>query len=207
MSLPLFQLNPSTAQFDQIEEAVWLELERATQELTHGWRLPILGTVFENRPIQRIVVLREVARASCRIDAYTDVRSPKVDQIRFNPSVSWLFYDTTSRVQLSLEGGATLHVDDATADEHWLRANVTNRLGYLGVVPPGSRSATPSVNLPAELQGRVPTMEETETGRANFAVISCEVTAMDLLFINRSGNIRVRLERSGRDWQGCWLEP
>jgi hypothetical protein len=58
------------------------------------------------------------------------------------------------------------------------------------------------------VRDRRPTEEETQPGRANFALVVTRATAIDWLYLASEGHQRARFGL-GADgaWQGCWLEP
>lgn len=203
---PAFE--PAVTSLSDLFALAWSELVTATGDLHHPWRLPSLGTVFENAPQQRIVVLREADAERCELTAHTDLRSPKIVQLRQNPRVSWLCYHPISRVQLALHGTAAIHHADDIAVEQWSRCSRINHLTYLGENPPGTLIASPRTSLPEVFRNRLPTAKEANTGQQNFAVIISKIKEVDLLFIRESGHVRANFERSEHGaWKQHWREP
>jgi hypothetical protein len=169
---------------------LWLRLERALGETSSLLRTPGLGTADSTGSHTRTVVLRGVD-ASCRaLLAYTDARSHKVKQIRSASRVSWLFYDRKARVQIRLEGTATVHCDDSEADAAWERASDANKRLY-GGPDPGGPAGAPGGGW----------------ARANFAVIRCVVDHIDWLDLRVPGHQRAQFEWRDDMWMGDWVAP
>jgi len=57
-----------------IERACWRELDRATRDRLHAWRVLTLATVDGERADARSIVLREVDEAQRRLVFYSDAR-------------------------------------------------------------------------------------------------------------------------------------
>ena len=176
----------------QVLAGCWSELIRSTTDREFGWRLPVLGTCESNDCRQRVVVLRSVDAKDRTLFIHTDIRSAKVASIQQHPSVSWLFYDAKTMVQLQINGTATVHTDDATANRFWENESDSSLRGYLAPYSPGKVCTQPDPNLPEFARNRIPSREELRTGRKNFAVISSVVQKMEWLLLRREGNLRAR---------------
>lgn len=201
---PVLTLPPWNLQ--QISQFVWRELRSALQIPSHPWRFSHLATGGDGFPHQRVLVLRDVDESPPRLLVHTDVRSPKIGQIQRQPLVSWLFFDWERKIQLLLFGSASLHTDDALADRCWEHTRVEDRRMYLAPYAPGSIANAPSSNLPAGFTGPL-SAEESEHGRAQFAVIAGSVQEMDLLITRPAGNLRASFLLRDGQWEGTWREP
>lgn len=177
-------------QLEAIHLDCWGLLEQAVTDRDCGWRLPTLATLAPAGVRQRTVVLRAVDSVRRQVFLHTDVRSAKIGQIRENPQVSLLFYDHTRSVQLMLQGKASIHTNDETADILWQHSPPEALRGYLGPLPPGMPVDEFCVNLPPFVQGRIPERAEVESGRPHFAVVSVTVEQSEWLRVSRSGNCR-----------------
>ena len=192
----------------RIFEDCWSELQRAVDDRSSGWRLPVLATTEPSGCRQRVVVLRAVDVKRRTLFAHTDVRSAKVESIRQQPLVSWLFYDAGLQSQLQLQGTATIHTDDETADRFWQSEPESSLRGYLAPHAPGVVSGTADINLPDNVRGRIPQRDELAAGRQNFAVISCVVRAAEWLLLQQSGNLRARVVYDESGQQAAeWVCP
>lgn len=190
-------------------ERAWSELASSAVDRHHGFHVPVLATVgVDATPQARSVVLRHVGVETRELRCHTDRRSPKVAEIAANPSVAWLFYDAPRKLQLRIAATASVHAEGAVADAAWEGSALSSRRCYLAPDAPGCAGAEYIENLPAHLRGRVPTKEESELGRANFAVVATVVRSIDLLYLASEGHRRARFVR-GVDggWLGHWLAP
>ena len=75
-------------QLDEIEQAVWVELDRAPRDRDHAWRVGVLATTDGQSAQARSVVLRDVDKARRKLLFYADSRSPKVQQLQAHPAGS-----------------------------------------------------------------------------------------------------------------------
>ena len=134
----------------RIESRIWNELQLAPQP-GHLWRLPVFGSSGH----LRTVVLREVDVASRTLEFYTDVRSPKIQQLTTDNQCCWLIYDHTHKVQIRLDGSASIHTQDEIADQAWISCPDASRAAWLTPLPPGKNEAIKAVAREAPAQARV----------------------------------------------------
>lgn len=190
----------------EIESSIWQELTNAVESRSH-WRFPVLATTHNGEPRARTIVLRSVDLESRNLVFHTDARSPKVDQLNSNADVSLVFYDHDRLVQLAVAGHATLHFDDAVANQQWTATPPSSRRAYLGAFVPGTPTAEPEANLPTEFVGRVPEASELQPARVNFAVIVVDVESIDWLKLDRSSNLRARFSYATEPSSMTWVAP
>lgn len=189
-----------------IESRIWRDLSAACVEPGNAWRLPVLATVGAvAAPHARTIVLRNVNNAEPSLVFHTDVRSPKIRQLREDNRVSVVFYDPDALTQLGVLGTATVHTDGSIADHEWQNAAASTRRGYLAPQPPGTAVQQPDSNLPDSVVGRIPTEEELAIARPNFAVIAVAVTEIDWLKLDRAGNLRARFDYRSGEPVGQWI--
>lgn len=174
----------------QVERDIWTLLAQAVDDRDCGWRLPVIATRCDTGVRQRTVVLRAVDATQRQVMAHTDIRSPKILQIRADERVSLLFYDSARAIQLSVTATGSVHTDDSVADALWNAAHVLSLKYCLAPLAPGTECAAPEVNLPAGWLDRVPTRDELAAARANFAALRFSVRHIDWLSLSRSGNLR-----------------
>lgn len=185
----------------------WQSLAKSISVRDCGWRLPVLGTAGNEGIRQRLVVLRKVLPLERRLLVHTDARSPKIDAIQQNSRVSWLFYDHVAMSQLQIQGTATIHTKDEVAQALWAAEPEASLRGYLAPFCPGTVCDTHEFNLPESVLGRIPDRSELQTARDNFAVISCEVQAVEWLLLRREGNLRAVFEYLDDGVKAHWLAP
>ncbi|CAK9005546.1 Bifunctional protein GlmU [Includes: UDP-N-acetylglucosamine pyrophosphorylase (N-acetylglucosamine-1-phosphate uridyltransferase), partial [Durusdinium trenchii] len=85
---------------------IWDDLDVAAENPSHEWGLPTLASFGVEGVEVRTVVLREACRTSGRLTCFTDVRSPKVEQLKADRRAAWHFYSRSERVQVIAKGSA-----------------------------------------------------------------------------------------------------
>jgi pyridoxamine 5'-phosphate oxidase len=177
-----------------VEADTWTLLSRAVEDRGSGWRLPVVASRSDAGVRQRTMVLRAVDVAQRTMLVHTDVRSPKVTQIRADDRVSMLFYDSVLAVQLSVTATASIHTTDGLADDLWQASHPLSLKYCLGPYAPGTPVAAPTVNMPEDWIDRTPTHESLNDARRNFAVVAFAVRNIDWLSLSRAGNLRAIFE-------------
>ncbi|WP_226388926.1 pyridoxamine 5'-phosphate oxidase family protein [Penaeicola halotolerans] len=171
------------------------ELHRAYLDKKHPFRYVNLATVGVDGVHQRLVVFRELSE-DLKLTIYTDIRSEKVVDINFNPRVSLLLYHPQKQVQIRMEGHAGIHHRDELTHDRWQRVQGDARKSYGTILAPGTgiKQSTYDDYL-------------TENEGQYFAVISIQISTVELLQLNRGEHIRVKYEKSATNWVGQWLVP
>jgi 3-hydroxyisobutyrate dehydrogenase len=193
--------------FEAILENSWAMLSTGAEQAQDPFHTPVLGTVSPQGCSLRTIVLRRVIPAERILICHTDVRSPKVHGVGQNPGVSWLFYHPEQKVQLRIVGPATLHTDDALADEQWTATTLMSRRSYCAIVGPGTPNDAPTSGLPDFLETRSPTLVESETGRKHLVVIACRVDFLDWYFLRVQGHRRAQFNWQGNEMTAQWVAP
>jgi hypothetical protein len=194
--------------FDGVLEDAWKMLLKGAERSDDPFHLPVLGSTGQQGCNLRTVILRQVLVPRRMLVCHTDARAPKTDEIQAYDRVAWLFYHPIEKVQLRIYGLATLHRDDAMADEQWAATSITSRLNYATNHPPGTPVRQPTSGLPDNLRNKVPTLLESEKVRPYFMAIACHLDAMDWLQLNPLGNRRARFTWDNKDrLQATWLVP
>jgi pyridoxamine 5'-phosphate oxidase len=158
----------------------------------------VLATLFTRQhwPELRTVVLRHVHPEARQIVCHTDVRSPKVQQLRSDPESAWLFYDRELKTQLRLRGPVEIHHANERAQARWEQSAARSRQCYHAGTAPSS-----------EIPSWVPA-PPVENGFEHFAVVDCRVESIDWLYLRHEGHLRARFTwQSAGGWQGTWVAP
>lgn len=191
-----------------IESLVWQKLGRATKDRRSPWHTPALATVDRTgAPQVRTLVLRAASREAGLIRLHTDMRAGKVRDVADEPRVQLMFYDKGARLQLRLSGRARVEADGPAADAAWGAATLFARRCYLAPVGPGGHADGPTSGLPAALEAREPSLEESLAGRGNFAVLLVEAERLEFLHLAVTGHRRGFVARQGDGWERGWLVP
>lgn len=191
----------------EILKGIWKNLDLGTLQRKHPFHSPVFGTICDREPSLRIVVLRRFWRRPPALAFHSHTGSPKINQIKANPNVYWLFYNPEERLQVRIKGTATLHTTDELADEQWLSTELFSRRCYVGEAPT-QESKKPTSGLPEDLIDREPTHEESETGRANFVVVTSTIDEIDCLEMSVRGHRRSFFKwHANGELETKWLTP
>ena len=192
----------------EILKKIWKNLDLGTLERDHPFHTPVFSTVANGCvPNLRVVVLRRFWRKPPCLGFHTHTGSPKIKELENNSNVYWLFYHITERMQVRVKGKATIHTNDDLAEEQWLATEFFSRRCYVGDAPTQT-SKKPTSGLPEDLLDRAPTREESEAGRANFAVVTSTVEQIDCLEMNVRGHRRsLFVWNETGELETKWLTP
>ncbi len=212
MTLPKTSVhsNPSPA-LTNIEQDSWEKLASAldldkNRSTNVGFKTMIMASRTTTGADARTVVLRKVDAPQKYVWFHTDVRAEKVMQLEAFPDSTLLFWDDKEQIQLRLLVETHMHTKDYVADEHWQTLGFGSRKSYLSEYKPGSEQPGPYPGFPTHLGAGLPSAEESEAGRNNFAVIECRVLAMEYLHLSRDGQVRARFQYEP-DSKMVWLAP
>jgi hypothetical protein len=191
----------------EILKRIWKNLDLGTLQRKHPFHVPVFGSICDREPSLRMIVLRRFWRRPPMLAFHSHNGSPKINQLRANPNVYWLFYSPEDRLQVRIKGKATLHTDDELAEEQWLSTELFSRRCYVGA-PPTQESRKPTSSLPEDLIDREPTHEESEVGRANFVVVTSTIEEIDCLEMSVKGHRRsLFIWHENGELETKWLTP
>ncbi|QDK79380.1 pyridoxamine 5'-phosphate oxidase [Spirosoma sp. KCTC 42546] len=194
-----------------LEQTSWHQLIAACeqeqgQSIGSGFKLMTVATSTSRGADARMVVLRRADAEHKYVWFYTDARSEKVLQLEAFPTATLLLWDSKLQIQLRLIVETRLHTNDYVADDHWEKLWAGGRKSYLSEQIPGTEQSHPYPGFPENLAGNLPSVEESEAGRKNFAVIECRVLAMEYLCLNRTGQTRACFQYEPES-KMVWLAP
>lgn len=196
MDNPIFNYS-----LEEIETHTWETLLQSTKTANSPFHQGTFATINHNIPEQRMVILRNVNVLERSISFNTDIRSLKIDHLQSNDSVSWLFYDKVSKVQLRLYAKAFVHYKDKVSELAWEKSRLGSKMCYTIQQKPGSFVANPELIEVNQLE-----MSEALLTFAhdNFAVVSSSVYAIDYVILNRMGNKRAYFDYRNHvfQWRG-----
>lgn len=184
-----------------IEASLWKLLLESVRSFKAPFHTGVVATVHEQQPEVRTVVLRHADAGQKKLFFHTDIRSPKVPQLKLHPQMSWMFYDKDIRMQLRLAATAVIHTNDNVANEAWEQARLASRLTYT------TSSASGTVLSEPELINLNRTEVEYELiaiARKNFCVVETAVQQMDWVFLHHAGNRRALFNYTTKEFQ--WIQ-
>lgn len=159
------------------------------------------------RPYCRTVVLRYCDNNLSYLQCHTDYRSPKISALQQNPHIALHFYDPQSKVQISMNGTATIHYMNDIAKTAWKKTQTLSRRCYLTPLPPSTLIPEPHSGFDDKFTNNTQTSEETEQGYHNFSVIRVEIQQIDWLYLHSHGNRRIIFTKNNAEFHGSWCIP
>ena len=192
-----------------LEEACALITKGASDRRSAAHTSVVANIDLDGNPQQRVMILRHFEPETRLLRFHTDSRSTKVGQLDATQTVSLLFYDPDAKVQLRLQGRASIEYDTARADTAWNESTEFARRCYLAEAAPGAVSEVPLSGLPAAMEGVKPTIEDIAPARPNFAVMLVEFDSVEWLYLANAGHRRAKWCWDGarKSWHGEWLVP
>jgi pyridoxamine 5'-phosphate oxidase len=198
--------EPTPSFYDDLTETLaesWRLIARGVADRRSAFHHPTVATIgLDGRPRLRTVILRACDTPRRTLRFHTDVRSEKIGEITCDPRVSLHFYEPSSKIQLRLEGVATVNADNAVADAAWAESRDFSRQTY-GIAPgPGTViAAGADFALPESSH------EATAPGRANFCAVTVEVESLEWLYLASAGHRRAKFDWSNGSMVSWWLAP
>lgn len=191
-------------QKDSLEQAfnkVHDQLKRAGVDTRHEFRSFSVATINESEkiiPKSRMVVLRSFSD-NWTFEFYTDHRSSKVEQIKNNPFISALFWDSSKRVQVRIEADAIIHNQDEFSVNRWKYVQGDAQKAYTSVPAPG----TP-IDAPEDAH-EWPISYSSD----HFSVVVCSAARIEALQISGMEHFAFDSHRDATtgEWLGEWIAP
>lgn len=194
--------HPDTPAFyddlDATRMEAWKLLTRGVADRRSAFHTPSVATVgLDGAARMRTVVLRAAEPSARLLRFHTDARSGKVAEIARDPRVGVHVYDARSKIQVRLEGLATVHPStSAPAQAGWTNTRPQSRAGYAQAPAPAAVIDTPD-------QGDARQGEGVE----NFNVVEVEIRSIEWLYLFHAGHRRALFIWDGEGWIGKWLAP
>jgi pyridoxamine 5'-phosphate oxidase len=186
---------------DPFLSEAWALLARGVADRRSAVHTPTLATLgLDGRPRARTVVLRGCEPGERRLRFHCDVRSDKFVELGAEPRLALHAYEPGRKLQLRVEGEATLHRADAVADAAWAGSRPMARVCYGSDPGPGAV-------IPEGGAYRLPDEAATEPGRSFFAAVLVTVARLEMLSLALRGHRRARFTWEGGRWVGEWLVP
>ncbi len=183
---------------ENIEIKIWELLTQSASSANSPFHQGVFASINDNFPEQRTVILRNVNRSAKTISFNTDIRSLKIEQLKINNLVSWLFYDKILKVQLRIYAKAIIHIDNITSETAWEKSRLSSKLCYTTQQKPGSFIDEPEF---IEVNQTDVEPELLKFAHNNFAVIETKISAIDFVFLNRKGNKRAYFDYESNIFQ------
>lgn len=202
-----FGNSENNSALEDVLDSSWRMFHKGLGNFRHPFYRAVLTTLNGKKPELRTVILRGFSEEDRILICHCDARSPKVTQIQENPNVSWLFYHPKKWLQLRLSGTAQVHTDDETAESHWKKVKLHNRINYSAESPPGSPIEKPVSDPPDSHPDSASKLPGHPDARKNFAVIVCRFDELDWLRLKLTGHIRAKFHWEGNRMDASWTIP
>ena len=179
-------------------------LKDAVINAKHNYHTFTVCSMNDSLPEARTVVLRAIDENPLSIFFNADNRSPKVEQLSYNPLCSALFYDKDRKVQLRFKVKAKINYQNELSKSIWLATPLQSRKCYMGPFSPSKVLEDYHPNIPLEYLKTDPEKYHSEDGYVNFAHIELVVLEVDVLKLHHNGHIRFKVT-NGSDY--LYLSP
>jgi len=190
---------------DVILNNIWSFLEKGVNERDEDFRLPIVIINSETGADGRIVVLRGAFKDKNILRFHTDYRSPKIDSLKKNNKIYFVFYSKKRKIQIRAEGIAVIHKDNEITKLAWKNTQMMSRKCYLSSQAPGDLINESASDLSREMGGSLPTIEQSEIGYKNFCVVESKIKSFEWLYLASQGHRRAKFMLDEN--KSTWLVP
>ena len=197
--------TPLPAFYDDLDATfaeLWRLLADGAAQARSGFHLPALATLRRRgRPAAAHRGAARRRRGAGTLRFHCDRRSDKAAEILAIPACALAAYDEAAKIQIRVEGRATLHTDDAVAEAAWAGSRAMSRVCYGSEPGPGTAlPAGDAYSLPAKRR-------PARWGGPHFAAVMVRAERLDFLYLDRRGHRRAGWRRGEAGWQGGWLAP
>ena len=192
----------------EIFEDIKKNLAKGVKDRKHTFHTPIFSNINnENTVESRVVVLRQFNSHNMILNFHTDVRSPKVNDLKKNSHSLLVFYDHELKLQLRIKTVSTINNQNKITNEMWGKTKLSSRKCYLTEKAPSSFTNLPEDGIDGSLEGKDPTLMESEKGYKNFTVIENQIQQIDWLYLASSGHRRLKVILKEKIPSFEWLIP
>lgn len=188
-----------------LEQDCWARLVTGATKSRNPFHTPCVASLANGEVNMRTVVLRKCLPNEKELRFHTDIRSPKWNEIAFNPTISALFYDAGERIQLRIKGKAVSHHKNELTAKAWESTSLSSRKCYLTLLSPSSLADASTSGLSEDIEQMNFTLAESEMGYENFGIVAIHVHSIDWLWLNHAGHRRAFFDYSKNTFK--WMIP
>lgn len=176
---------------DSILQSCVTEWVKAKTKKNHPFRYFTLSTVSpENRPEARVVVLRHFDASNYAFTIFTDLRTPKIASLKYQPLAELLFYDPKRNLQIRVHARCTYQEKD---DKAFAQQHEKAQKDYTTNLAPGTR---------------IKSMDAVEyTTDHHFCKLIFKAERIDFLRLKRPNHQRAVFEFVHEKWEASFLTP
>jgi 3-hydroxyisobutyrate dehydrogenase len=198
-------INSISFSIDELEKDCWIQLVNGAIKSRSPFHTPCVATLNNGEVSMRTVVLRKALPLLKELRFHTDTRSNKWKELQNHDTISALFYDSSTRVQIRVKGKAILHFNDEMTFEAWQKTSLSSRRCYLTEASPSSFSTIPTSGLSEDVEQENFTLAESEVGAQHFGIVSIQVESLEWLWLNHAGHRRAFFDYVNDSYR--WMIP
>tara|TARA_B110000438_G_C15676490_1_gene590427 strand:- start:13 stop:618 length:606 start_codon:yes stop_codon:yes gene_type:complete len=192
---------------DEVNKKLWDMIEEAVKNRHSSFHIPVMINGSKDQMGGRVVVLRNANSKNKTIRFHSDIRSSKIDLIKKDPIIFFIFYDKEEKIQLRVLGKAILNYKNTVTKNSWKKTTHMSRKCYLATQPPGTISHEPTSGISDKIENLKYTIEESQAGYENFCVIETKIKSIEWLYLAAKGHRRAKFEYIENEIKKKWLTP
>ena len=194
-------------EFQNIYNEIVDLMENAISESAHPYRTFSLASVDDKSPKVRTVVLRDFSKKNNYFEFHSDIRSPKLAELKNNNNFSALFYSSQTKVQIRFNGKTKVFYDCSETKKRWEQVTPSSKRCYMGPYSPSEPLSEYHPNIPESVQFKNPSDKESLIGYKNFVIVRCYFDKVDYLKLKYSGHFRCNFVLSKAKINAEWIAP
>ena len=176
----------------EIYEYAWRLIIRGTVDKKSPARHPTFGTSgIWGMPELRTVVLRHADQKTARLEVHTDIKSKKIEELKYNPKVGMHIWFPTNKLQIRIKAISEVQIGDEIK-EQWEKVPNESRVSY-GTQP------VPGTVIQSSFDYQKPVTFE------RFCIIKLNIEEIDLTHLG-TRHTRALFAKTTK-WCGSWLAP
>jgi pyridoxine/pyridoxamine 5'-phosphate oxidase len=175
----------------KILEEEWSNIKIGVKTSKHDYHSFVLSTIRNNNPDSRTVILRAFDLTSHLMWFHTDRRSKKILDLNKNEQISALFYDRSRRVQLRINGSASVDESSQSNREIWESMSPESKLCYTGPYAPSEPLTDYEPNIIVEKSAHEMNNDDDALGLTRFCRIRIKLNSLDWLQLDHKGHKRL----------------
>jgi pyridoxamine 5'-phosphate oxidase len=185
-----------------VYQELWRSLDSAIKSRSPFTMMQLATIGMDGAPRVRTVVVREVDEAHSTLSFVTDIRSPKIAEIRRDPRASLVGFDPQEGIQIRLEGQAVIIDQPVEKKSFWDMCPPHTLALFQTPYAPGIEIASPR-----EAVGTMEHRDGNERAFINFCVVTVELSRLEWLDLSPEGHQRCSFQRRADSWVGTWITP
>jgi|TARA_B100001093_G_scaffold487788_1_gene524361 hypothetical protein len=194
-------------EFQNIYDEIVGLMQDAISESSHAYRTFSLASVDDKSPKVRTVVLRDFNKKNNYFEFHSDIRSPKLTELKNNNNFSALFYSSQNKVQIRFSGKAEVFYNCSETVKRWEQVTPSSKRCYMGPFSPSESLSKYHPNIPESVKFKNPSDKESSAGYKNFVIVRCHFNQVDYLKLKYSGHFRCNFVLSKAKINAEWIAP